>query len=76
MLQPKVSEIITEFLNENDENYIGLRNNLSQHKSIFQYVYSNVFPEIYCAKKGEVSTIKVPFTSFLKLTKTRKKWNH
>ena len=29
VLQPKVLEIITEFLNEGDQNYIELRNNLS-----------------------------------------------
>ena len=27
-------------------------------------------------QKGEVSTLKAPFTSFLKLTRTRKNWNH
>ena len=47
VLQPKGSEIITDFLKEKNENYIELRNNLSQYKNIFQYVYSNVFPEIY-----------------------------
>ena len=46
VLQPKVSEIITDFLNEK-KNYIELRNNLSQYKVIFQYLYSGVFPEIY-----------------------------
>ena len=73
--QPKVSEIITEFLGENEENYVALRNNLSQYKNIFQYVYSNVFPEIYCSTEREVLTLKASFTSFLKLTRTRKKWN-
>ena len=36
VLQPKVSEIITEFLKEGEENYVALRNNLSQYKNIFQ----------------------------------------
>ena len=36
VLQPKVSEIITEFLNEDDEIYIALRNNLSQYTTISQ----------------------------------------
>ena len=39
VLQPKVSEIITDFLNEGKKNDIELRNNLSQYKDIFQYVY-------------------------------------
>ena len=35
VLPPKVSEILTDFLKEGDENYIELRNNLSQYKTIF-----------------------------------------
>ena len=49
VLQPKVSKIINEYLNENIENYHEMRTNLSQYKNIFQYVYSNIFPEIYCS---------------------------
>ena len=49
VLQPKVSEIKTDFLKEGDENYKDLRNNLSHYKNIFQYVYANVFPESYCS---------------------------
>ena len=48
VLQPKVFEIITDFLNEDENNYRELRNDLSSNKSNFQHVYSNVFPEIYC----------------------------
>ena len=73
MLQPKVSEIITDFLNENDENYIGLRNNLSQYKNIFQYVYSNVFPEIYCATKRRGLDLKSTFHIIFKTYKDKKK---
>ena len=42
VLQPKVSEIITNFLKADEKNYLLLRNNLSQFKNIFQHVYSNV----------------------------------
>ena len=35
VLQPKVSEIVTEFLKEGDQNYIELRNSLSQYKNVF-----------------------------------------
>ena len=46
LLQPKVSEIINDYSNEirlarNEKQLISLEN-------IFQYVYSNIFPEIYC----------------------------
>ena len=45
VLLPKVSEILANFMAENEKNYVLLRNNLSQYKNIFQYVYLNVFPE-------------------------------
>ena len=43
VLQSKVSEIITNFLKEGDEDYKDLRNNLSQYKNIFQYVFIYLF---------------------------------
>ena len=46
VLQPKVSKTLTNFLAGNEKNYVLLRNNLSQYKKIFQYVYLNVFPEM------------------------------
>ena len=49
MLQPKVLEIKTDFLQEDENNYKQLRNNLPSYKNIFQYIYWNVFPEIYCS---------------------------
>ena len=49
VLQPKVLEIITKFLNEDENNYKEMRNNLSIYKNIFLYVYSKVFPEIHCS---------------------------
>lgn len=61
LLQPKVSEIITEFLAEKDENYEQLRNNFSHYKNIFQYVYSNVFAEIYCSTERREFNLKSNF---------------
>lgn len=49
ILQPKVLERFLWFLKEDEENFKDLRNNLSSYKNIFQYVYSNVFTEIYCS---------------------------
>ena len=48
VLQTKVSEILTNFLAENEKNYVLLRNNLSQYKNIFQDLCLNVFREIHC----------------------------
>ena len=61
VLQPKVSEVINDFLNEGEENYKDLRNNLSRYKNIFQYVYSNVLPEIYCSTERRGFDLKSSF---------------
>ena len=61
ILQPKVSETLTNFLAEDEKNYVLLRNNLSLHKSILQYVYSNVFPKIYCATERKGFDLKSTF---------------
>ena len=75
VLQPKVLEIISEFIDADDNNYRLMQNNLSSYKNIFQYVYSNVFPEIYCSTEKEASTTKVTSTSCLKPTRTKYKWS-
>ena len=77
VLQPKVSEIIADFLKEGSENYIELGNNLSQCKIIFQYVYSNVFPEIYCSTERREfdlkSTFHITFKTYTAKKKKKKK---
>ena len=54
VLQPKVLQIIADFNKKDEKNYRLLQNNLARYKNIFQYVYSNVYPEIYCltGKRG------------------------
>ena len=71
----KVSEILTNFLAENEKNYVLLRNNLSQYKNIFQYVYSNVFPEVYCATERRGFDLKSTFHIVFKTYKDKKKLN-
>ena len=61
VLQPKVSKIITDFLNERKKSYTELRNNLSEYKDIFKYVYSNVFPKIYCSTERRGFNVKSAF---------------
>ena len=72
MLQPKVVEIITDFVNENENNYKELKNNLSSYKKIFQYIYSNVFPEIYCSTEKRVFDLKSNFHVIFKTYKDKK----
>ena len=73
MSQLKVSEIITDSLKEGNENYIELRKNLSQYKTIFQYVHSNVFPEIYYSTERRGSELKSTFHIIFKTYKDKKK---
>ena len=68
-----MSEILTNFLTENEKNYVLLRNNLSQYKNIFKYVYLNVFPEIHCATERRGFDLKSIFHIVFKADKGDKK---
>ena len=70
--QPKVLELITDFLNEDENSYRELRNNLSSSKSIFQYVFSNVFPEIYYPTEKRGFDLKSNFYIIFKTCKLKK----
>ena len=76
VLQSKVSEIINDCLkedNNNNNNYIEMTNNLSEYKNIFRYVYSNVFPEIYCSTERIGFHLKGNFHIILKTYNDKKK---
>ena len=72
VLQPKVLEIIKEFLDEDQSHYKELRNNSSNYKSIFQYIYSNAFPEIYCSTEKRGFDLKSNFHIIFKTYKDKK----
>ena len=72
VLQPKALEIIMDFSNEDENNYKELRNNLSSYKSIFQYVYSNVFPESYYSAEKRGFGLKSNFHIIFKTYKDKK----
>ena len=71
VLQPRVLEVITDFMQESKENYKDLRNNLSSYKNIFQYVYSNVLPEISCSTERPSFHLKSNFHIIFKTLRTR-----
>ena len=73
MLQPKVAELINDNLDEETNNYNEMRNNLSQYKYIFQYVYSNVFPEIFYSTERREFDLKSSFHIMFKIYKRKKK---
>ena len=72
VLQPKVLEIIREFLDDDESRYKELRNDLSNYKSIIQYIYSNVFPEIYCSTEKRGFDLKSNFHIIFKTCKDKK----
>ena len=72
VLQPEVLEIIKEFLDEEQSHYKESRNNLSNYRGIFQYIYSNVFPEIYCSTKKRGFDLKSNFHIIFKTYKNKK----
>ena len=63
---------MTDFLREDEDNYKDLRNNLPSYKNIFQYVYSNVFPEICCSTEKRGFDLKSNFHIIFKTYKDRK----
>ena len=48
------------------------KNNLSCYKTIFQYVYLNVFPEIYCSAEKRGFNLKSNFHIIFKTYKDKK----
>ena len=73
VFQQKVLEIITDFLQEDENNYKELRNDLSSYKNIFQYMYSNIFPEIYCSTEKRGFDLKSNFHVIFKIYKDKRK---
>ena len=72
VLQPKVLEIITNFLKKDENNYKDLRNNFLSYKNVLQYVHSNVFPEICCSTEKRVFKLKSNFHIIFKTQKGRR----
>ena len=71
VLQPKVLQIIGEFIEKDEKNHRLLQNNLSCYKNIFQYVYSNVYPEIYCSTEKRGFDLKGNFHIMFKTYKDK-----
>ena len=59
-------------MQESEESDKDLRNNLPSYKIIFQYVYSNVFQEMYCSTEQRSFDLKKNFNIF-KTYKDKKK---
>lgn len=49
---------------------------MSYYKSVFWYVYSNVFPEIYCSTEKRSFKLKSNFHIIFKSYKDKKQWEN
>ena len=56
-----VLEIVGNFMDKSKQNLRMLQENLARFKDIFQYVYSNVFPEVYTATEKHGFNLKSIF---------------
>ena len=77
VLEPTVLQIIIDFIEKDKmKNLRLLQNNLAQYKNIFQYVYSNVYPEIYCTTEKRDFDLKSNFHILFKTywDKTQMRW--
>ena len=68
-----MAEITSQLIHENDKNYNKSRNTLSQFKSIFHFIYSNFYPEIYCLTERRGFDLKSTFHLTFKTYKDKKK---
>ena len=61
------------FIAKNEDSYKKLRENLRKFKSVFQYVYSIFYPEIYCSTEKRGFDLKSQFLVLLKECKNQEK---
>ena len=61
-----VLKIVRNFINKSKQNLSMLQENLAPFQDIFQYVYSNVFSEVYTATKKRGFNLKSKFYIILK----------
>ena len=73
ILYPKIEEIVWKFIAKDKKIYNKLRNNLCQFKEIFEYVYSMVYPKIYCTTKRRSFNLYSTFLLIFKAYKDEKK---
>ena len=74
VLRPNVLEIISGFIDADESNYRLLQNNLSSYKNIFQYIYTNISPEIYCSTEKRGFDLKSNFHLIFKIYKDKKQF--
>ena len=76
VLYLKAAEIIWKFIQADEKNFNKLQNNVCQFKNMFEYVYSNVYPEVYCSTERRGFDLRSNFTLFLKPIRPKKSLNN
>ena len=71
VLHPKVSDIVLIFIEEDENNFKKLRENLRKNKNVFQYVYSVVYPDIYCSSEKHSYDLRSEYLIVFKEYKDR-----
>ena len=71
LLHLKVSDIVWKFIEEDENNFKKLRENLRKNKNVFQYVYCVVYPDIYCSSEKRVYDLRREYLIVFKEYKDR-----
>lgn len=73
VLHPKTADMVWSFISQDENNYNLPINNLCKFKNIFQYVYSIVYPDIYCSTERRGFDFKSSVQLTFKACKDKKK---
>ena len=73
IIYPQVAEIVMNYIDADDKNFDKLKRKLIGNKTIFQFVYSSVYPEVYSFVKKRGVDMRNNFHLKFKEWKDRKK---
>ena len=71
----QVAEIVMNYIEAADKNFDKLKRKLIENKKIFQFVYSSVYPEVYCFVQKRDAGMRNNFHLKFKELKNRKKYS-
>ena len=75
VIYPRVVEIVRNYIEADDKNFDKLTRKLIENKKIFQFVYLNVYPEVYSFVEKRGVDMRNKFHLKFKEWKDRKKYS-
>ena len=72
-MRPKASDIVWNFVAEDETNYKKLKENLRKNRNVFQYVHSIVYADVYCSSEKRGYDLRSEYLIVFKQYKDRKK---